>query len=59
MTPMSSAVYTTKAGEQRRYVMYVCPGTAGGLCHNRQSIPEAWLRDTIMAMIQQRLFFGT
>lgn len=56
MAPSSSAVYRTKAGEERRYVSYYCPAHAAGACTNGRGVPEKWLRETVVALIRQRLF---
>jgi hypothetical protein len=57
MTPSSSPVYTTISGEERRYVAYLCSGFAGGVCSNGTRISEPWLRDIVMKLVRQRLFF--
>ena len=57
MTPSSSPVYTTVSGEERRYVAYLCSGFAGGVCPNGTRIPEPWLREIVMTLVRQRLFF--
>lgn len=57
MIPSSSPVYTTIAGEERRYVGYLCSGFAGGVCNNGTRIPEDWLRKMVMELVRQRLFF--
>ena len=57
MTPSSSPVYTTVSGEERRYVAYLCSGFAGGLCPNGTRISEPWLREVVMNLVRQRLFF--
>ena len=57
MTPSSSQHYTTKSGEERHYLYYVCPGFADGLCDNGRSIPEKWLREKVVELVRQRLFF--
>jgi DNA invertase Pin-like site-specific DNA recombinase len=56
MTPSSSGVYVTAAGESRRYVTYVCPGRLAGVCPNDRRVPEPWLRETVMELIRRRLF---
>lgn len=56
MTASSTAVYVTKAGEERRYVSYVCPGYLAGHCENSTRVPEEWLRSSVINLLQQRLF---
>jgi DNA invertase Pin-like site-specific DNA recombinase len=58
MAPVSSSPYVTKGGEERRYVVYACPAHAAGLCPNDCRIPEAWLRETVMQLLVERVFFG-
>lgn len=58
MTPCSSSIYETAAGDQRRYVAYGCPGVADAVCNNRCRIPEPWLRQVVSQLIVDRLFFG-
>lgn len=58
MVASGTAPYITKSGESRRYVAYVCPGFADGVCENSRRIPEHWLRETVMRLIRERLFFG-
>lgn len=55
MTAQASSPYTTASGEEKRYVNYGCCGTPGGLCHNRKRVPETWLRETVVALMRQRL----
>ena len=57
MTPSSSPVYTTISGEERRYVAYLCSGYAGKVCTNGTRISEPWLREVVMKLVRQRLFF--
>ena len=54
MTPSSSPKYLTRAGEERRYVSYVCPGYLARVCPNRRRVPEAWLRQAVLGMIRER-----
>jgi DNA invertase Pin-like site-specific DNA recombinase len=56
MTPSSSPVYVTKAGVERRYVTYVCPGYLARICSNGRRVPEEWLRRVVVHTIRQRLF---
>ena len=56
MTPSSGPGYTTKAGEFRRYVSYLCPGYVGGHCPNSTRVPEDWLRETVVRTVTERLF---
>lgn len=56
MSAGGSAPYTSKSGEQRRYVHYVCPAAASGACQNRVRVPEAWLRSAVVDLIRWRLF---
>jgi len=58
MIAASSKPYLTKSGEERRYVAYACPGYTAGLCDNGCRIPEPWLRETILDLVRERLFFG-
>ncbi len=52
----SSSKYTNKSGETVKYVSYVCPGYLGGVCANNRRVPEAWLRETVVAELRHRLF---
>jgi site-specific DNA recombinase len=56
MTVSSSPAYTTKSGETKRYASYVCPGHIAGVCPNDRRVPEVWLRQSVVALICQRLF---
>lgn len=56
MTASSSSPYTTKDGEIRRYVSYVCPGYLGGHCKNGTRVPEDWIRNTVIEKLRERLF---
>ncbi len=56
MTPSSSAEYTTKAGETKRYVSYVCPGYIAGHCKNAVHVKEDWIRSVVVEKIRERLF---
>ena len=58
MVASGSGAYETKSGDARRYVAYCCPGYHSGGCTNGRRIPELWLRETIMTLVRQRLFFG-
>lgn len=55
MIAQSSSPYETVSGEEKRYVNYSCSGIAGGLCHNRQRVPEGWLRETVVGLVRSRL----
>lgn len=55
MIAQSSSPYETVSGEERRYVNYGCSGIAGGLCHNRQRVPEVWLRQIVVGLMRSRL----
>ena len=56
MVASSSPLYTTKSGEERRYVAYCCPGHASRLCANGKRIPEEWLRQQVITTLMNRLF---
>jgi DNA invertase Pin-like site-specific DNA recombinase len=56
MTPSPSSPYTTKAGEERRYNKYVCPGYIGRNCPNSERVPMEWLYTTVVDTLSQRLF---
>ena len=56
MTPSSSGNYKGKDGQPKRKVSYVCPGYPLHICTNGRRIPEKWLRQVIVAKIQERLF---
>ena len=56
MVVNGSGEYTNKAGVATRYVAYICPGYVGGLCMNNVRVPEQWLRDTVIAMLRERIF---
>ena len=56
MRASSSRIYTTAAGEPRRYVNYVCPGHSTGACPNGTSVPEEWLRGVVIETLRKRLF---
>jgi hypothetical protein len=56
MTVSSSPAYTTKSGQTKRYASYVCPGYIAGVCPNATRVSEAWLRETVVGLIRQRLF---
>jgi len=58
MAPVSSSPYVTVAGEERRYVSYACPGNASDACANDHRVSEEWLRDTVMKLLVERVFFG-
>lgn len=56
MTASSTAAYTKKAGEEKRYVAYVCPGSISGGCENKTRVQEEWLRLTVIETLLARLF---
>lgn len=56
MNPVGSRAYTTKSGEQHRYVHYVCPAAGSGGCPNDERVPEEWLRRIVIDLIRNRLF---
>ncbi|MBL9085446.1 MAG: recombinase family protein [Planctomycetales bacterium] len=55
MTASSSGTYTTKDGEERRYVSYVCPDYLAGNCKNDRRVPEEWLRAIVVNQLRDRL----
>ena len=56
MTPNSSSVYINKAGEEKRYTGYICPGHIAGTCDNSRRVSEAWLRNVVLSVLRERLF---
>lgn len=56
MVPNGAGVYTTKDGDERRYVAYFCPGSGAGICSNKKRIPEEWLRKVVVDTIRNLLF---
>ncbi|MFL5330265.1 MAG: recombinase family protein [Gemmataceae bacterium] len=56
MTVMTSPVYVTKDGTAKRYVSYRCPGAGAAGCPNHCNVPESWLRDLVIDLLQRRLF---
>lgn len=56
MVASSSSPYITTAGEERRYVAYVCPASHSDVCENDCRVPEDWLRETVVNLIRKRLF---
>jgi site-specific DNA recombinase len=56
MNPSSSGEYTTKDGQTKRYVSYVCPLSHSGVCDNRIKVPEQWLREAVIGKLRERLF---
>jgi hypothetical protein len=56
MTASSSGTYTTKSGEAKRYVSYVCPAYLAGHCSNSAHVSEDWLRSVVVEKIRERLF---
>jgi len=55
MTVSSSPPYTTRTGETKRYVTYVCPGYLGRICPNSRRMPESWLRQVVIGKLRERL----
>jgi site-specific DNA recombinase len=53
MRPTSSG-RRSKAGKS--YTYYACPGGIAGGCHNKTTVPEAWLREAVIARLRARLF---
>lgn len=49
--------YQLKSGKNKRYVSYVCQGARNGACCNHHTVPEEWLRQTIVDLILRRVFF--
>ncbi|MEK6259894.1 MAG: recombinase family protein [Planctomycetota bacterium] len=45
-----------KGGKTKRYVRHHCPGARIGACSNHCTVPEDWLRQTIVDLICQRVF---
>ena len=56
MTISSSGEYTSQCGEKHRYVYYYCSASLSGRCQNHKHIPEAWLRQTVIGKLRDRLF---
>ena len=54
MTISSCSPYTTASGETRIYAYYVCPGSHSGACSNTCSVPEPWIRETVMNLIRRQ-----
>ena len=59
MVASSGGTYTTTAGEEHRYVHYVCPGSRSGACGNTCHISESWLREVVTDLIRERLFLSS
>ena len=53
MRPMPSG-RRSKAGKS--YTYYACPVASVGACVNKTYVPEAWLREAIVARLRARLF---
>jgi len=53
MRPLPSG-RKSKAG--KAYTYYVCPGALAGMCHNHVYVPEAGLREVVLARLRARLF---
>jgi DNA invertase Pin-like site-specific DNA recombinase len=56
MAASSSPAYTSRAGQTKRYTSYVCPGYIARVCPNGTRVPEAWLREAVVALVCRRLF---
>ncbi|MBA4107551.1 MAG: hypothetical protein C0485_17580 [Pirellula sp.] len=56
MVLSTTQIYVTKAGDNRNYASYRCPAYRAGGCANAVSVPEAWVREEVIAIIRQRLF---
>lgn len=59
MVASSGSPYTTAAGDTRRNVRYVCPASWSGICKNKRSIPESWLRKVVTDLIRKVLFLSS
>lgn len=55
MTPSSGGKYTTKNGDHREYVAYVCPASQSGSCENAVRISESWLREVVFELVRKCL----
>jgi DNA invertase Pin-like site-specific DNA recombinase len=51
-----SCNHTTKSGEPRKYISYVCPAYLTRECDNHRRIREPWLFETVINLIRSRLF---
>jgi hypothetical protein len=58
MVATPSSAYTTKAGVVNRYVVYACPNAKVGICPNKVTVPEEWLREVVVGKLRDRLFPG-
>jgi DNA invertase Pin-like site-specific DNA recombinase len=47
---------TFKSGKVWRRLYYACPSHVGGSCPNGLYVPEAWLREAVLARLRSRLF---
>ena len=56
MRPCSGGKYVSIGGDERTYLAYMCPGYITRICENSRSVPEAWLREAVVAKIRERLF---
>lgn len=56
MTLSSTTAYANKAGVRKKYAFYLCPRSHSGQCDNRVRVPEAWIRETVVGVVRQRLF---
>jgi len=57
MVPSTSPLYESKkTGESKRYVNYKCPRAGSGGCTNTTTVPEGWLRETVLRALTARLF---
>ena len=52
-----SSNYRPKSGKARRYVYYHCPAASYDACSNHRTVPEEWLRQTVVDLILRRVFF--
>jgi DNA invertase Pin-like site-specific DNA recombinase len=56
MIASSSAAYTAKDGQTRRYTSYACPAYLNGHCVNGKRVPEEWIRQVVVERLRERLF---
>lgn len=59
MVATSSGPYTDKAGTQRRYVNYACPGRVGEICTNTCAVSEDWLRGIVADLLRKSVLDAT
>ena len=50
------AVQDEVGQREKRYLAYVCPAAASGVCKNKRRIPEEWLRETVINALLSHLF---